>query len=157
MKRLTISLDDALAAEFDALQDMRGYASRSEAVRDLVRRTVDAARQADEAGTWCVANLSYVYDYEVRSLSARLLELQHAHHDLVVAVTNVALDHASSMATMILKGPTGAVRALGDAIIAERGVRFGAINLIIVAPNDAHDDPQAHHHLGHRHASPHKG
>ncbi|GGI89676.1 putative nickel-responsive regulator [Polymorphobacter multimanifer] len=157
MKRLTISLDDTLAAEFDALQTTRGYASRSEAVRDLVRRTVDAARQADDAGTWCVANLSYVYDYEVRSLSSRLLELQHAHHDLVVAVTNVALDHDSSLATMILQGPTRAVRALGNAIIAERGVRFGAMNVIIVAPNDTHDDPQAHQHHGHRHASPHGG
>ncbi|GGE02878.1 nickel-responsive regulator [Polymorphobacter glacialis] len=157
MQRLTIPLDDNLAAAFDALQQERGYASRSEAVRDIVRRTVDAARHDSEAGTHCVANLSYVYDYRVRSLAQRLLELQHAHHDLVVATTHVILDHDSSLETIILRGPTGPVRALADAISAERGVRFGAVNLVIVAPNDAHDEPHSHHHHGHEHATPHRG
>lgn len=157
MQRLTISLDDNLAMAFDALQQERGYASRSEAVRDIVRRTVDAARHNSDADTHCVANLSYVYDYRVRSLGQRLLDLQHAHHDLVVTTTHVVLDHQSSLETMILKGATGPVRAFADAISVERGVRFGAINLIIVAPNDAHDEPHSHHHHGHDHATPHRG
>ena len=37
MQRFTISLDDALAAEFDRLIAERGYGNRSEAVRDLLR------------------------------------------------------------------------------------------------------------------------
>ena len=156
VQRVTISIDDDLARAFDVLQRERGYTSRSEAVRDLVRQAVDAARQ-DTAGVQCVASLSYVYDYRVRALAERLLELQHAHHDLVVATTHVILDHASSLETMVLKGAAPAVRDLADRIRAERGVRFGAVNLVSVEPNDDHAHAHDHHHHNHGHATPHRG
>ncbi len=35
MERVTISLDEALASQFDQLIAARGYSNRSEAVRDL--------------------------------------------------------------------------------------------------------------------------
>ncbi len=156
MQRVTISLDDDLAQAFDALARTRGYASRSEAVRDLVRRDVDGARLAGPRGT-CVATLSYVYGHRTRALAARLLDLQHAHHTLVVATTHVILDHDAVLETVVLRGPTAAVTAFADAVIAERGVRFGSVNVVAVEPNDRHADPAPHHHHGHAHASPHRG
>ncbi|MFV4649115.1 ribbon-helix-helix protein, CopG family, partial [Mycobacterium tuberculosis] len=44
MQRVTISIDAALGEEFDALISGQGYASRSEAVRDLVRKAVEGRR-----------------------------------------------------------------------------------------------------------------
>jgi CopG family nickel-responsive transcriptional regulator len=46
MQRFTISLDERLAAEFDALMRARGYANRSEAVRDLLRGRIEGERLA---------------------------------------------------------------------------------------------------------------
>ena len=69
MQRLTISIDDALAAEFDALTAEQGYTSRSEAMRDLVRQAVEARRLAETAGGYCIANLSYVYDHGIRGVA----------------------------------------------------------------------------------------
>jgi CopG family nickel-responsive transcriptional regulator len=156
MQRVTISLEDSLAARFDATVRDRAYASRSEAVRDLVRRAVDGARLTTATGA-CVANLSYVYNHRTRTLAARLLDLQHANHTLVVSTTHVILDHDAVFETVVLRGATAAVTAFADRIIAERGVRFGAINLVGVDANDRHSDPAAHHHHGHAHASPHPG
>ena len=159
MQRVTISLDEDLARSFDELSRAQGYASRSEAVRDLVRQAVDRRRLEDERGSgegaFCVANLSYVYDHHVRSLAQRLTEIQHQRHDLVVATTHVHLDHDNCLETVILKGPTAAVRALADGVRAERGVRFGEINLISVEPNDRHShEADGHHHSGHAHLTP---
>lgn len=155
MQRVTVSLDDETALQFDQLTRVQGYLSRSEAVRDLVRQAVEIRRLASGAGMHCVANLSYIYNHRTRALAQRLLDTQHEHHELVVSTTHVVLDHASSFETMILKGPTDAVRALTDAITAERGVRFGVVNLVTVDPNDEHDDPKGHHHHHGSHASPH--
>jgi CopG family nickel-responsive transcriptional regulator len=132
MQRLTMSLDDDLAEAFDALAAEQGYQSRSEAMRDLVRRAVDARRLESHGSELCVANLSYVYDHHTRDLARRLTELQHTHHDLVIASTHVHLDHHSCLESTILKGPVDAVRTLGAGINAERGVRFGAMNLVSV-------------------------
>ena len=72
MQRVTVSLDEDVAAAFDALAREQGYASRSEAVRDLVRRAVDHRKLQQSGDSLCVANLSYVYDHHVRSLASRL-------------------------------------------------------------------------------------
>jgi len=159
VQRVTISIDDQLAAQFDEVVRNFSYTSRSEAVRDLVRQRVDAARRdrsRDHSGT-CVASLSYVYNHRTRELAARLLDLQHAHHDLVAAATHVVLDHEASLETILLRGPTAAVDAFANRVIAERGVRYGAVNIVAVDTNDDHAAPAPHHHHGHAHASPHPG
>jgi metal-responsive CopG/Arc/MetJ family transcriptional regulator len=45
MERFTISLDEALASQFDQLIAARGYSNRSEAVRDLIRGAIESDRQ----------------------------------------------------------------------------------------------------------------
>lgn len=149
MQRFTISLDDNLAAEFDALIAQRGYANRSEAVRDLLRSHLDRLREARDANAPCVANLSYVYNHHERELAERLTKLQHAHHDLTISTMHAHLDHDHCIESVILKGPARAVRQFADALAAERGVRHGLLNLVTVersAPARHH-----HHHLTPKH------
>lgn len=157
MQRVTISLDDDLAARFDAIVRERSYSSRSEAVRDLVRELVDGTRQEASAQGDCVACLSYVYNHRTRALAERLLDFQHANHGLVVSTTHMSLDHDASFEAILLRGPTVAVRRLADRMVAERGVRFGAINVISVDANDVHAEPAPHHHHDLGHASPFPG
>jgi len=142
MQRVTVSLDEAETAAFDAIVAEQGYASRSEAVRDLVRRAVDARRLNAAVDGACFANLSYVYDHHLPALVRRLTALQHAHHDLVVATTHVHLDHDNCLESTMLKGPVAAVRSLADGIEATSGVRYTALNLIS-APSSA---GQGHRH-----------
>lgn len=130
MQRVTVSLDEDVAAAFDTLAAEQGYRSRSEAVRDLVRRAVDSRQLQATGDGLCVASLSYVYDHHVRSLVGRLMDLQHDRHDLVIATTHAHLDHDTCLESILLKGRIDDVRALADGIQAERGVRFGAINLV---------------------------
>jgi CopG family nickel-responsive transcriptional regulator len=161
MERITISLDEELAREFDALIARRGYSNRSEAVRDLLRGHLETARQSDlrTAGNpQCVANLSYVYDHHARDLAERLTSLQHAHHDLTVATMHAHLDHDNCLESVILRGPTSAVRAFADALTAERGVSHGQLNVVSVEvaqgahdhgyrPRGAGERPRSHLHL----------
>ena len=132
MERITISIDTALALEFDRLIAERGYKNRSEAVRDLVRSHLEAARMAQSPAGHCVANLSYVYNHHERDLAERLTALQHGQHDLTVATLHAHLDHENCLESVVLRGPTAAVRKFSDALIAERGVRHGQLNLIDV-------------------------
>lgn len=154
MERITMSLDAKLAAEFDALVERRGYANRSEAMRDLLRREIEAERPRYETRGWCVATLAYVYRRDMRSLDVRLAALQHDHHDLVIAASHVPLDHEQRLETLILKGSTARVRAFADRVRAERGVRHAALHVIAVEPDDAHALPGAHRHHGHLHLNP---
>lgn len=145
MERITISLDADLAREFDALIADRGYSNRSEAVRDLLRAQLETWRLARDEATHCVANLSYVYNHHQRELAERLTAIQHDHHDLTVATLHAHLDHEHCIESTILRGPTQEVRRFAEALMAERGVRHGKLNLV-TAELDAH---QAHSHHDH--------
>jgi CopG family nickel-responsive transcriptional regulator len=154
MERITMAIDEPLARDFDELIARRGYASRSEAMRDLLRREVEGDRASRDGLGHCVASLSYVYNHHVRDLAERLTAAQHEHHDLVVATMHVHLDHEHCLESAVLKGSTAAVRALAQRIEAERGVRHTQVNLITVEPGDKHVVPGAHQHHGHMHLIP---
>ena len=138
MERITMSMDEALARDFDQLIHDRGYTSRSEAMRDLLRREIEAHREARDARSQCVANLSYVFNHHERKLSERLMDAQHQHHDLVVSTMHVHLDHEHCLESVVLQGPALAVRAFADRTQAERGVRHGQLNLVTVQASDTH-------------------
>ena len=154
MERVTVSLDDTLAKEFDTLVEQQQYANRSEAVRDLMRQAVESQRQETSTGA-CVANLSYIFNHRERALAARLSELQHASHDLVVSAMQMHLDHEHSLASVILRGPTAEVRAFADQVRSERGVRFGNVNLVSV--DLAHRHTHARGQAAHLHWTPKAG
>jgi CopG family nickel-responsive transcriptional regulator len=144
MERFTISLDEKLASEFDQLIRERGYRNRSEAVRDLLRGRLDTLRIQQALAPFCVASLSYVYNHHERDLAERLTELQHQHHDLVVASTHVHLDHDNCLETAILRGATEDVQRFADALTAERGVRHGQLNLVPVDMEGGHRHVHSH-------------
>lgn len=148
MQRLTISIDDDLAADFDGHVARQGYQNRSEAIRDLIRARLDAERQQADPGAHCVASLSFVYDHHQRALAERLAEHQHDRHDLTVAAMHVHLDHHHCLETVVLQGETAAVRAFASALTAEPGVRHGQLNLVTM------EDVEPHDHPGHRHRKP---
>lgn len=150
MKRITITIDDELLEAVDALVARKGYAGRSEAVRDLVR---DAAKREAPLEAPCIATLSYVYDHGVRGMAQRLAAAQHAHHDLGVASLQVHLDHESRLEVAVLRGPSGAVRRFADLVTSQRGVRHQALHIVPARIEEARHDHGAgmHPHL-HIHA-----
>lgn len=129
MQRLTISLDDELAEAFEALMRRRGYANRSEAFRDLLRRELGETELARDSGH-CVAVLSYVFDHHERQLAGRLTELQHDHHELTVATLHAHVGHEDCVEASLLRGPARRIEAFARSVVAETGVRHGNVHLI---------------------------
>jgi CopG family transcriptional regulator, nickel-responsive regulator len=132
MRRLTISVDESLASQFDSFMKRKGYQNRSEAFRDLVRSELQKEHLEKGVTAYCVASLSYVYNHHERQLAARVATLQHQHHDITVAATHVHLDHSTCIETVILRGRTAEVAEFAESIIAQTGVRHGKFNLIPV-------------------------
>jgi CopG family transcriptional regulator, nickel-responsive regulator len=141
VQRLTISLDDDMAAAIDAFMVGRGYTNRSEAIRDLVRDGLVRTAPGALATGPCVAAVSYVYNHHERDLVRRLAGAQHAHHDISVATLHAHLDHEHCMEVTLLRGDSVEVRQIAEAAIAERGVHFGHINLV---PLQTETRPHSH-------------
>jgi CopG family nickel-responsive transcriptional regulator len=145
MRRITLSLDEELARQFDSWAQRHGYGQRSEAFRDLLRERLE--REAIEvAQGLCVGSLSYVYNHHERHLAERLTVQQHDNHALCLSTVHVHLDHEHCLEVQLLRGPIAGVRRYADAVIAERGVRHGHLHLVPVR-----ETPEQH---GHAHLTP---
>lgn len=129
MRRITITIDDDLLVAVDALCLRRGYTSRSEAFRDIVRDTLDR-RGTEDPKAPCIATLSYVFEHASRDLAGRLTRAHHEQHDISVASMHVHLDHESCLEVSVLRGPAGALAAFADGVATQRGVRHPRLHLI---------------------------
>jgi CopG family nickel-responsive transcriptional regulator len=132
MRRITISVDDSLAEQFDELIERHGYENRSEAFRDLVRSRIEDERKVTYQARYCIASLSYVYNHHELELASRLAEIQHEHHDLCVSTMHVHLDHHNCLETLVLRGPYKQVNEFANSVIARSGVRHGSVNIVPV-------------------------
>lgn len=126
--RFGVSLDAALLEEFDELCAARGYASRSEALRDVIRQALLEER-ATRAELPATGVLSLVYDHHRHDLSQQLTQRQHDAHECVVASLHVHLDHHNCLEILVLRGSAGQIGELADGLRAVRGVKYGAFNV----------------------------
>ena len=122
--RFGVSMDAELLSEFDAFCRLRGYETRSEALRDLIRdalvRDMGTHPESEVAGT-----LTLVYDHHKSDLTQRLTAAQHEAHERILATLHVHLDHHNCLEVLALKGPSGEIMALADQILAVKGVKHG--------------------------------
>lgn len=153
MPRLTITVDDEFAAQIDAFMSARGYANRSEAIRDLARSGLQQAAVEIGGRHPCVAALIYIYDHEIRDLSKRLTRDFHQRHDLAQATLHMHLDHDSCLEVTLLKGRGSEVQELADHVITERGVRHGRV--VYLPALRAHDHGRGESH-SHAHVRNHR-
>ncbi len=123
--RFSVSLDPALLEKFDGIIEEKGYTTRSEAVRDLIRAKLVEEEWKDEGEV--VGSLTLVYDHDVRGIADKLTDLQHSHRLNVVSSMHVHLSEHSCMEILVIKGNARAVRRISEELLSSRGVKHGKL------------------------------
>jgi CopG family nickel-responsive transcriptional regulator len=126
LTRISMSLESALLEAFDKLNEGKGYATRSEAIRDLIRDRL-IREQAQHMEGEQVAVVTLVYDHHARELASKLIDKQHQHHDLVVSTLHVHLGKRHCLEVTVLRGKGADVTHLGDDLLATKGVLHGEL------------------------------
>lgn len=123
--RFGVAMEGPLLKQFDASIHARGYANRSEAIRDLIR--ADLAQVAWERGDNSVATITIVYDHHVRELTERLNTIQHDYGQHVVSTLHVHLTHHKCLEVIVARGRANVLKKMADEITRTRGVLVGSI------------------------------
>ncbi|HPS03674.1 MAG TPA: nickel-responsive transcriptional regulator NikR [Candidatus Sumerlaeota bacterium] len=132
LERFTVSMDQRLLKQFDELNKKKGYANRSESIRDLIRERLVSERWEFPSKTaHAAATVTIVYDPHTSDLSENLNHLQHDQGDLVVSTLHVHLGHHSCLETIVLRGTANEVKRLADRLIALKGVKHGKAVLTV--------------------------
>lgn len=124
--RFTVSLPATLLAELDRRIVGRGYDSRSEFVRDLIRaRLVEEAWAG--AGSEVHGVLTIVYDHHRRGLTDKLHRVQHNRFVHILCTQHVHLDHDHCLETIVLRGTPGEIERMALEIGGLKGVSFAEL------------------------------
>ncbi len=126
--RFSVSLESDLLSEFDRYCAEGHFATRSEAIRQLLRERLTGHAWAADAKD-AAATLTLVYDHHRTNLAEKMLELQHRHTDMVVATTHVHLDHDHCLEVIILRGRAGALQQMAYELRGLKGVQQGQLVL----------------------------
>ena len=129
LARTALAMERELLEKFDAWMARHGYASRSEAMRDLIRAAL-VEQQWTTGRAKVVATLCVIYDHAERALAQELTRLQHRDHHAILCSQHVHLDERRCVETILMRGAAAQLRRIADAIISIRGVKLGKLTLL---------------------------
>ncbi len=133
VERIGVSLDKKLLSMFDKLIAKQGYQSRSEAIRDLVRRQLSDER-VDDPKAKAVAAVCLVYDHHATKLMEKLIGLQHSHVLQTISAMHIHLDEHTCLEVIVLRGRVGEIEKTAENIVSLKGVKLGRINFVATEP-----------------------
>lgn len=126
--RFGVSLDSDLLQKFDKLCEKRRYKTRSEAIRDLIRKDLveeEWANQEQEV----TGTLTLVYNHHHSDLSRKMTEIQHQALDIVITSLHVHIDAHNCMEVLVLRGQVKEIKDFGRLLISTRGIKHGNLSL----------------------------
>lgn len=126
--RFGVSIDRALVNKFDAIIARKGYATRSEAIRDLIRdRLVEDEWEAGDRET--VGTITLVYNHHTRELEHALTDMQHKSFQQIISTVHVHLDVHNCLEVLVVKGPGREIKKIADRLIGTKGVKHGKLTM----------------------------
>jgi len=155
LSRFGVSVDEELLHSFDRLIAGQGYANRSEALRDLMRDAlVKSQVETSPENGEVLGSLTLVYDHHASELNDKMNELQHDHHDLVVSVLHVHVNHDDCMEVIVLRGAVREIRELADGLLSLKGVKHGRLFVTLSSEQMVKRQAVSNGHA-HNHKHPH--
>jgi len=124
VERVGVSFEPELLEKFDELIKNKGYTNRSEAIRDLIRKSIiEAGIEANDENV--IGTLTIIYDHDVGDVTNQLQHFQHFNLSDIIATTHVHMEKHTCLEVLVLRGKTKNVGKLADHIRAIKGVKHG--------------------------------
>lgn len=128
IRRFGVSLDSSLLKNFDSLISKKGYANRSEAIRDLIRDSL-VREEWEEGDREIVGTITIVYSHDTRALVDILTDLQHNYYTSIISSLHVHLDSHNCLEVLVVKGKGKDIKKVADRLIGTKGVKHGRLSL----------------------------
>ncbi len=129
--RFGVSIDQELLENYDRLISTRGYATRSEAIRDLIREALIGQKIETESQIEALGSLTLVYDHHARNLTKEMGDLQHRHHEIILSVMHLHVSHDDCLEIIALRGFVAQITELADSLLALKGIKNGKLFLTL--------------------------
>ncbi len=116
---VSISIDDELLSRFDSAIKMRGYSTRSEAMRDLIRTFISDCSWDTEDGE-NIAVITLLYGKDVKK--HELIRIQHRYRE-ISTMLHTHIDPLNCLEVYVIKAPSERIKELLKEFRGLQGVK----------------------------------
>jgi len=124
----SVSIDSELLKQFDSLCGQRGYQTRSEAVRDLLRNMLMEEEWGDCTQN-IAATLTLVCDHRKNAFVQKVIMAHQNAYRLVIVSQYILFDTSNGLKVLVLRGSVSELQTLAECLIAAKGIKYGKLFL----------------------------
>lgn len=128
LTRFGVSMEEGLLKKFDKLVALKGYRNRSEAFRDLVRKSI-MQHIYEDSEQIIAGSILLFYNHDQRKLVEEMTRIQHEHHDLILATTHFHVSEKNCLELIAVKGKVKEVQELSYELTTLKGVTHGDFSI----------------------------
>jgi len=144
--RIGVSLEPELLEDFDKLIDRKGYITRSEAIRDLIRSALAKEILKEDENAVVFGTITLFYNHSKSGVKERLMEIQHEHCQRILSSIHVHLDIEQCLEVLIVNGTVKEVRQLSDELGSVKGVIHRTLHRTPVSLSEESAHVHLHEH-----------
>lgn len=133
--RFGVSIEKDLLDNFDNLIAIKNYATRSEALRDLIRDALIEQKIDSHSETKVLGSLTLIYDHHASNLLQEMANVQHQHHELILSVMHLHVSHDDCMEVIALSGKVNNITELANNLVSLKGIKNGKLFLTLPSSN----------------------
>ena len=130
--RIGVSIEPELLDKFDNMISRKGYATRSEAFRDLIRDALTKSIIEYEAANVC-GTITLMYNHHKGDIQEKITDIQHDNHEIISSSIHVHLDSQLCLEVLVVTGTSAEVNSLSNKLESVKGVQSG---IPVMMPTD---------------------
>ncbi|MDR0869408.1 MAG: nickel-responsive transcriptional regulator NikR [Planctomycetaceae bacterium] len=131
--RISISLEENIGEQFDALIERQGFPTRSEAVKHLIKQAL--VNEEWKSGGEVAGVITLIYDHHKPQILQQITETQHEFGEAVVCSQHAHLDHHNCMENIIVRGNVADIQKLHKGLAAVKGMKHAVLSMSTTGKN----------------------
>ena len=121
IQRFGVSIEADLLREFDEYIRKKGYLTRSEAIRDLIRNVLIENKAEENAETF--GTITIIYNHEEKESAQKITHIQHHYIKEIRAAVHVHIDKKNCLEVIIVHGNAKLLQELANKFVSLKGVK----------------------------------
>ncbi|MCF7860708.1 nickel-responsive transcriptional regulator NikR [Candidatus Woesearchaeota archaeon] len=126
--RKGIAFEPEILEKFDEQSTSKGYKNRSEAIRDLIRKSL-IKEKSEDMESEMIGTLTLVYNHHDHDIQHDLTHLQHDNHGIIISTMHTHMNADDCLEVVVFRGKVKDIKKTADGMIARKGVKFGKLVL----------------------------
>ncbi len=134
MERISITVSEELLRELDRILREKECASRSEGLRDAIRKYIAEQKILDGLKGDVAGSINLIYDHSAPKILERLIDTQHHFSDVIDSSLHVHLDRGHCMEAIVVRGEGERVKELINRLSSIKGVKHAKLEAVPGVP-----------------------